>query len=82
MTKTEIIETLIEMLTEAGYDYHEYNMAATAERVIGAHADWVEDGDIPAGPVTLPDDGTVWEWLDESARHESAPDLLHLAEAA
>jgi hypothetical protein len=80
MTKTEIIENLIETITEAGYDYHDYGLTETAGRIIRSHQDGIEMGEAAEEtPASLPDDGTVWEWLNEAAHREGAPDLLHLA---
>ncbi|WP_285189984.1 hypothetical protein [Rhodococcus sp. MEB041] len=80
MNRAEIISHLIETITEAGYDYHDYSLAATASRITTSHQDSIEMGEAQEGaPVSLPDAGTVWEWLNEAAHREGAPDLLHLA---
>lgn len=83
MTKAEIIEILIDMITEAGYDYHDYSMADTADQLIDRHSDRIEFGEIAEGtPFALPDTATLWEWISDNARDENSPCLYHLAEAA
>lgn len=80
MNRAEIISHLIETITEAGYDYHDYSLDTAATWVIESHTDAIEMGEAPQGsPVGLPDDGTVWEWISDSAHRESAPCLYHLA---
>lgn len=80
MNRAEIITHLIEMITEAGYDYHDYNIAGAAKSIEGFHENDIMDGMIAEdAPVALPDTATIWDTIHYAAWRESAPDLLHLA---
>lgn len=71
MTQTETIsrQTLEGIITAAGYDVAEYNVAATLRRIAAANKDAarsLDDGGHPDefGQVDIE---TATEWLDETA---------------
>lgn len=80
MTAAQIVEILIDMITAAGYDYHEYNLGSVASSIEGFHENDIMDGIAPEGtPVALPDTATIWDTIHYACWRDSAPDLLHLA---
>lgn len=74
MTKTEIIETL----TEAGIDYHEFDIAAAAGDIAKITAERAEIEDPEPGETDPIEVSEMWEIVNLRARRESAPDLLDM----